>query len=316
MDATVQGSVLHSNFLLSEPLLTPAIGTSNNITQTGSRNLNLRLACRTAEAMRLSENSTFVGVFFTPFTNAALFQLSDGGGAKTVFAQFRSVTGQTSSPVSVTVTYVTAGPTIGAFSLTEGQALSRPILVTGSASAPLGMATMEFYVDNVGVATNNGGGFAHTFDLRNFSAAVHRVKLLARDTAGNFATLERNVVIAPVPPPAPSITDPPADIDVSTNILRIAGTAEPFVEVRLFRGGTIMGVTNASAAGTFSFPSVPLVEGANQFSAVAIDPLGNAGSPARTVFRDTVPPVGAHPRPAGLQLREGADVNVAFSSLG
>jgi hypothetical protein len=288
--ASVRGAVTHSGFLTHEPLLTPAVGTSNNITQTGSRLLDLRLACRTAEAMRLSEDSTFAGVFFTPFTNRTVFQLSEGGGAKTVFAQFRSITGQTSAPVSLTVNYITAGPTIGSFSLTEGQVLNRPLLVTGSASAPLGMSTMEFYVDNIAHATNLGGGFSYPFDLRNLSAGVHRVKLLARDNVGNFATLERNIIVSPTPPPAPNITDPAADIALGTNQVRIAGTAEPFVEIRLFRAGAILGVTNASAAGTFSFTAVPLVEGVNEFIAVAADPLGNASSPVRTITRDTVPP--------------------------
>src|SRR5207244_1068135 len=101
--ASVRGPVTHSGFLVSEPLLTPAIGISNALTQTGGRTVNLRLACRTAEAMRVSEDSTFAGVFFTAFTNATPFQLSEGGGPKTIFAQFRSVTGQASTPVNITV---------------------------------------------------------------------------------------------------------------------------------------------------------------------------------------------------------------------
>ena len=121
ISATVRGAVDSSGFLTGEPLLTPALGTSNGVTQVGSQLVNLRLACRTAESMRLSEDSTFAGVFFTAFSNTAAFQLSNGGGQKTIFAQFRSVTGATNSPVSLTVNYITVGPTINAFTLTEGQ---------------------------------------------------------------------------------------------------------------------------------------------------------------------------------------------------
>ena len=89
IDSTLQGPINRSNFLLSEPLLTPAIGTLSNVTQVGSQMVNLRLACRTADSMRLSEDSTFTAVFYAPFTNSTAFQLSAGGGLKTVFAQFR-----------------------------------------------------------------------------------------------------------------------------------------------------------------------------------------------------------------------------------
>src|SRR5687767_3897791 len=149
IDASLQGTVDRGNFLAFEPLLTPAVGTSNAVTQTGSRQMTLKLACRTAETMRLSEDSTFFAVFFQPFATYSPFQLSEGGGQKTAFAQFRSITGQTSTPVTVTINYITAGPTIASFSLTEGQILRRPLTVTGSASAALGVAAMEFYVNNV-----------------------------------------------------------------------------------------------------------------------------------------------------------------------
>ncbi|MBI5387108.1 MAG: VCBS repeat-containing protein [Verrucomicrobia bacterium] len=290
IDALLQGAVDRTGFLTGEPLLTPAIGTSNNVTQIGNRFANLRLACRTADSMRLSEDSTFFAVFFAPFANSTTFQVGEGGGAKTLFAQFRSITGQTSAPVSVTVTYITAGPSIAAFNLSEGQQLTRPLTVTGSASAPLGMAAMEFYVDNVGQGTNAGGSFSQWFDPRGFSSAVHRVKLVARDTSGNFSTLERNVVVAPTPPPAPVIAVPATDVVVNTNTVFVSGTAEPFIEVRLMRAGTLLRSTNASAAGAFSFANVPLIEGANLLAALAVDALGAANSAIRNVTLDTIPP--------------------------
>ncbi|MGH7952409.1 MAG: beta strand repeat-containing protein, partial [Limisphaerales bacterium] len=290
IDATLRGAVDSSDFLTSEPLLTPAIGTSNNVTQVGSPSVNLRLACRTADSMRLSEDSTFSGTFFTPFTNAAPFPLSNGGGEKTIFAQFRSVTGETSAPVSITLNYVTAGPAITAFNLSEGEVLTRPLTVTGSATAPLGVADMEFYVDDVAQGTNTGGAFSQWFDARNFSVGTHRVELLARDESGNVATLEHNVVISPTPPPAPTITTPATDIVIDTNTVNVSGAAEPFIQVRLFDSGALMGTTNAAADGTFSFSNVPLVEGENQITATAMDALGSANSGVRTVNVDTTPP--------------------------
>src|SRR5581483_6887898 len=108
----------------------------------------------------LSEDSTFAGVFFSPFTNNTSFTLSSGGGQKTIFAEFRSITGQTSAPVAVTITYITAGPSIASFNLYEGEVLSRPMLVTATASAPLGVNDLELYVDGTLQSTNPSGSFS------------------------------------------------------------------------------------------------------------------------------------------------------------
>ncbi|WCJ60887.1 FG-GAP-like repeat-containing protein [Fontisphaera persica] len=288
--AGVAGLVTTMPFLTGEPLLTPAVGISNNVTQVGYSNVLLRLACRTADAMRLSEDSIFVGVFYESFAPWRWFALSEGGGAKTIYAQFRSVTGNTSAPVSLTITYLTQGPVISSFNLTEGQVIGRPLLVTGAASAPLGMATMEFYVNNAGVATNVGGSLNHWWDVRAYSNGIHRVKLLARDTAGRIATLERNVAIAPVPPPAPAITSPGADMIVTSNQLALAGTAEPNISLRLLRNGALVGETVANAQGQWSLPAVLLVEGDNVMVASAFDSLGAAASPPRRIVLDSGPP--------------------------
>lgn len=291
IDATLQGPVDRSDFLTYEPLLTPALGTANNVTQVSTPLANLRLACRTAEAMRLSEDSRFIGAFFEPFANTIAFPLSEGGGQKTVFAQFRSLTGQTNAPLVLTVNYVTAGPTITAFNLGEGQALTRPYPVTGAASAPLGMAALEFYVDGALQTTAPGGSLAYWWDVRGLGSGVRRVKLLARDTANHFALLERNVFLNLTPPPPPAITVPVADLTLNTgNTVDVAGRAEPFLDVRLAREAAHLGTTTADANGAFSFAAVPLVEGRNELTATAFDALGSARSAPRTVVLDREPP--------------------------
>jgi hypothetical protein len=308
IDATIRGTVDRVSFLVSEPLLTPAIGTSNNVSQVGSPIVNLRLACRTADTMRLSEDSSFFAVFFTPFTNAALFALSAGGGEKTIFAQFRSITGQTSAPVALTINYITAGPAISGFNLTEGQVLTRPVRVSADAAAPLGMASMEFYVDNLGLSTNFGGAFSYWWDIRGFSVGTHRVRVIARDNSGNFATTEKNVTISPVPPSGPVITEPMADLVVNSNSIAIAGTAEPFIGIRLVQNSTPVGTTVADFRGKWFFTNLTLVEGTNLMSAAAFDTLGAANSNLRNIVRDSGPPaalvlnVPAYSQASGLTL--------------
>lgn len=285
------GNVGYSPFLTNEPLLTPALGASNGATQIGSSSVNLELACRTASSYRLSEDLTFSGVFFTPFTNNYVtFPLSAGGGLKHIFAQFRSVTGLTNSPLELDVNYITGGPVIQSFSLYNGETLGRPTVVTGSATAVLGMADMELYVDGVGVATNLGGSFSSTLDVRTLSDAVHQVELLARDNSGNIATLEEDVVVAVTPPLAPVLLSPNSDYVTNNNNINIVGTAEPNIAIQVSDNGQVLGSLTTDAGGNFSLSSVTLQEGVNSIVAIASDITGQTASGTRQITVETIPP--------------------------
>jgi hypothetical protein len=289
--AQVQGNVLYNPFLTYEPVLTPAAGTVGGVTQVGSPSVNLQLACRTASRMRVSEDYTFQGVFFQPFTEFASFPLSAGGGFKHIFIQFSSLTGQTNAPIEVDVTYTTTGPVINAFSLTEGQTLNRPLTVSGSATAVLGMQDLEFYLDGVGLATNAGGSFSCYLDVRPLNNAVHQVELLARDAAGNLATLQEGVIVAVTPPLAPAITAPNSDYVTNNSSLTIRGTAEENINIQVTDNGQVLGATTTDGNGKFSVANVTLAEGANTIVAVASDNTGSTASPARHVTVETIPPV-------------------------
>ncbi|HEX3716951.1 MAG TPA: DUF642 domain-containing protein [Verrucomicrobiae bacterium] len=288
--ATLAGNVLYNPILTYEPLLTPALGTSNGSTQVGGSSVLLQLACRTAISMRVSEDLSFSDVFFSPFTNYDLFPLSAGGGLKHIFAQFRSVTGATNTPVELDVNYITAGPVIHSFSLADGQTLNRPLTVTGSATATLGMQDIEFYLDGVGLATNTGGAFSYYFDIRKLTDAVHEAELLARDTAGNIATLESDVIIAITPPLAPVITVPAGNYITNNATLTITGTAEPDINIQVTANGQILGVTTTSSNGAFTVTNATLPEGADTVVAVASDSTGTTPSAARQITVETIPP--------------------------
>ncbi|MEW6157838.1 MAG: polymorphic toxin-type HINT domain-containing protein [Verrucomicrobiota bacterium] len=286
----VNGDVDTAGFLDYEPLLTPAIGIVGGSLNVGNRNVALRFACRTAAEMRVSENSAFVNAFFGPFATPQNFLLSEGGGEKTVYAQFRSITGRASTPVSLTLNYITDGPVIRAFNLSEGQTLPRPFTVTGNATAILGMAAIEFYVDDILQQSIAGGSYSHLLDVRTFSSGIHRVKLLARDNSGNIATLERNVFFNVTPPPAPVITTPADNLIVANNRLDVAGTAEAGIVLRITRNGTPVGNTTADANGNFGVTGISLVEGQNLIVAVASDSVGSSSSAPRSVVLDSGAP--------------------------
>jgi fibronectin type 3 domain-containing protein len=291
--SSVSGTVDYEPYLSYEPLLTPAIGTADGETSVGTQEVTLKLACRTAEEMRISEDSTFDGQFFGIFAPAAPFTLSVGGGIKTVFAQFRSSTGTVSNPADafIEITYITEGPEIQSFSITEGQTVTRPLTVSGEATATLGMDVIEFYLDDVLVEQTGGTTLSFLWDVRTLSNGIYRAKLLATDLSGNIAVSEHNIIISIIPPPAPVISGPADNTLLTAGPVTISGSAEPFIDVRITRNGFVEGIITADENGQFELAGVPLVEGDNEIIAVAFDDVGlSANSNRVNVILDTGPP--------------------------
>ncbi|MCF7708994.1 MAG: Ig-like domain-containing protein [Verrucomicrobia bacterium] len=312
----VFGDVNVGAYLDYEPLLTPAVGTASGETRFGTREIDLLLACRTAEGVRLSEDSRFPGVFFEPFTAVKTFEVSEGGGEKTVFAQFRSITGYTNVPVSLTLEYITGGPEIESFSLDEGQVISRPIIVTATATAMLGVEHIEFYVDGQLQTRIAGGEFSSRWDIRPLSDGTHRVRLSVRGAAGNIAVSEKNVIINPLPPPAPVITEPAANLIVVTDSIDVVGNAEPQVDIRLKRNGLLVSNITVDTNGVFRVTDVPLIEGENRITAIAFDEIGSAGSPVRTVVLDTCAPAAPIMDAPGYRPGKGLDLSWHYAPEG
>ena len=312
----LSGNVNTAGSLNQEPLLTPALGTMDGASQVGNRQVQLKLACRTAESMRISENSIFTGVFFEPYASSKSFTLSQGAGQKTVFVQYRSVTGLTNTPVALQIRYVTVGPVIASFSLAEGQVLSRPINVTGNATAVLGVTQTELYMDDVLVDRDNGGIFQTLWDVRTVSAGIHRIKFLARDSSANIATVEANVIVALQPPAAPLITIPASDLITSNSSLAISGTAEPNVSIRLTRNNYVVATADVASDGTYRVDKMLLDEGRNDIVAIAFDDVGSARSAIRSVVLDRGAPTAPILSKPTYRVGGGLDLLWSFDANG
>ena len=259
IEQSILGNADADPFLNFEPLLTPDMSTLDGETNVGTRDVTLKLACRTAEEMRISEDSSFQDVFFDTFANTRPFTLSQGAGVKTIFAQFKSATGTASDPISIQINYVTEGPVIQSFNLSEGQTVSRPMTVTGQATASLGMNKIEFYVDDTLVEEAYGGTLTFRWDVRTLENKIHRVKLVARDVSGNIAVSERNVTINITPPPPPTITAPLTSIIVVSGSVDVSGTAEPYITVQITNNGSVAGTSIADENGLFELTGVVAV---------------------------------------------------------
>ncbi|MDF7800708.1 FG-GAP-like repeat-containing protein [Pontiellaceae bacterium B1224] len=309
------GNIDYAPFLTTEPLLTPAADTYDGNLDVGSREVPMKYACRVAESMRISEDSTFSSVFFQDFVSSNAVLLSEGGGNKTLYVQYRNVNGETNAPIAVPITYITDGPSITQFDLFEGQVIERPIFVHCAATSPLGVAAVEFYVDDVLMASTNSGTMNVLWDVREEVGGIHRVKFLARDTHGAFTVSEANVTISPEPPPVPVITSPAPGIVTAASSVAVGGTAEPLIGIRLLRNGAVVGETTADANGDFAL-SVDLFEGNNVLVAVAFDSLGSASSASRTVVRDTGAPEAVLLDPVTFDPLQGLSLTWSLSGSG
>lgn len=302
--ALVSGTVDASGPLTGEPVLAPGFGTAGGVTSTGSRDLELILAAVNATAYRISEDSLFPNVLWKDVFPAgetslysvaplnASWRLSSGAGQKTVYAQFRGVTGQVTAPLPVNVTLITDGPSINAFSLTDGQTINRPVTVTASAASTLGIDTLSLFAnDTLLTSVSASGSLSYLWDVRALPSGPYNVRVVARDAAGNESARAVNVTVSPLPPPAPVITSPAANALLAASPVTVAGTAEPGVNVRVIRNGVAQGApVTVPANGAFSVPGVTLVEGDNELIALAEDAAGSRPSAAVRVTLDSGPP--------------------------
>lgn len=316
--ASISGPVNTASPLSGEPILTQGIRSADGASSTGVANVPLRLASANAVSYRLSEDSSFAGALFVDVPRDPLspdlfntnswpvtFTLSAGAGTKTIYAQFRSPTGEVSDSVSFAINYVTTGPVIATFSLNEGQTVNRPLVVNATANSPLPIANLTFYVDDVIVATSTTTALAANWDVRSLTPGLHRVRVAAVDTAGNSASRSLNVVFNATPPPRPVITAPANGLQTTATQVTVTGTAEPLATLRVLRNGAVVGTTTATEAGAFSVANIALVEGGNELVVTAYDSIGSTPSQSVFVNADTGAPAAVTLLPISFNADEG-----------
>jgi choice-of-anchor C domain-containing protein len=288
--AAVLGPVDTSGFLEFEPVLSPAARSADGA-QVPTRDVRIDLTSRNAEEVRLGENPTFAGAFFLEIAAQLPFRLSDGAGAKTVYAQFKSATGALSAALPVAIEYVDQGPVVDAFSVAANQIIRRPLTVDVVSSSVFGIERIEVRVDGALVHAADAGDFSFRWDPRNLTAGNKTISVIARDSAGNEERVDRSIVVALEPPPAPVISSPVTGSTVAVPAVAVTGLAEPFVNVRVTRNGTPMAPATADEDGHFAVAGVTLVEGGNEIAAFAEDVIGTSPRSALVaIVLDTAPP--------------------------
>ncbi|YCM44551.1 FG-GAP-like repeat-containing protein [Verrucomicrobiaceae bacterium 227] len=299
----LEGTVSAASPLGNEPVLGEAFAVQGGLTETGSQEVSLFLISANGVGFRMSEDSIFTSTIFedlfdadddyrySPYGFGLPFTLSEGGGLKTIYAQLRSETDVASPTLSTSLTLVTDGPVVDSFNLVDGQTVSRPMMVTATGSAALGVARMEFVVSGVVRAFTTTGSLNFRWDPRSLSSGIARAEIVVRDRAGSVARRALNIILAPAAPPQPVITSPAGGTVTNSSSIALSGTAEPGIRLSLSRNGEVIFPNlSANAAGTFTIADVPLNEGSNSLVVTAIDTLGSSASLPRIVSSDSGPP--------------------------
>ncbi|MEK6745395.1 MAG: Ig-like domain-containing protein [Nitrospirota bacterium] len=285
----VSDAVNYTPWLLTIPIRSTAFSIVQGPV-TESRDITLQLTCSTCAEYKASENPSFAGSSFQPFTGQPPFTLSSGDGVKTVYVQYRAATGNTGGDASASITLDTAGPSLAVTNPAAGSTITRPISIDVTASDPSGVATVEYYIDSLLVATRTTGSSSYAWDVTAAADGGHELAVLATDTRGHTTADVRTVTVSKAPPGAPVITSPAGGTQ-SGGTVGVAGNAEALISVSLFKNGLLVGQTTADSSGVFSFPTVTLTEGTNLLTTTASDRSGSsAPSTPVLVTLDTGPP--------------------------
>ncbi len=180
--------------------------------------------------------------------------------------------------------------------------------------------TVTLYADNqlVGTATSVGGTASFTLTSA-LSNSVHHFFAKATDADGGSSTSGTLDVTVDTQPPQVTLTLDPAsdtapagDNHTTQTTVTLDGQTEPNTPVTLTQGNLS---TTSGPDGKFSFSSISLSIGANNFSATAIDLAGNIGNGSATVTRDEVVSItaGLSPQPTAT-LTDGTPLTNNKSS--
>ncbi|MGZ7078550.1 MAG: Ig-like domain-containing protein, partial [Thermoanaerobaculia bacterium] len=115
---------------------------------------------------------------------------------------------------------------------------------------------------------------------------THNLSVVATDEVGFSNDPATASFAIDLTPPNITFTDPAPNSTVSSVMIAISGTADDAQTITI--GGRPAGVN--TAAKTFTLSDVALVEGRNEFPAIAVDAAGNRSTPTLVVFLDTRPP--------------------------
>ncbi|HEY6871276.1 MAG TPA: Ig-like domain-containing protein [Geobacteraceae bacterium] len=210
----------------------------------------------------------------------------------------------------------TAPPTVTITAPADGfLTKNAQVTVTGQLSEDLTTVT----VNDVPAAVT-GKSFTLAYTL---AEGANILTVRATDRAGNAGSAAVTGTVDSIPPSAPLYAPLPSP--TRTGSVTLSGTTEDHAAVKVLAGTILIGTVAADAQGGFNLPGVALTEGANSFTAIAIDQAGNESAPSLplNIVLDTQPPQlvvstladGSYTNNATINITGTAQDNVGLHDL-
>lgn len=207
----VSAGVNYASYLANAPLIAPSVRLAAPASFFEQRTVQLDLSCVNATEYRIAEGSAFSGLAFQPLNNGRAsvdFTISEGDGRKAISVQFRNAGGTvTTATLSGGVLIDTQAPSVAITTPAAGSVINAPITVEAAASDASGMAQVQFYLDNVLVATRTAAPYTYAWNTDSSTDGNHTLRVVGLDAAGRTAEHSRDVTLSRTPP-APDTEGP------------------------------------------------------------------------------------------------------------
>ncbi|WP_181373187.1 Ig-like domain-containing protein [Massilia glaciei] len=191
-----------------------------------------------------------------------------------------------SAPIWVTQTADTGGDTTAPAVTAAASGTAGTITLSANASDAVGVARVDFYVDNVLQGTDAGAPYAVTLDSTTLANGSHSLVARAFDAAGNVgvSTTQTFSVSNPTADTtAPAVT---ASQSGTSGTITLSATASDAVGVSKveFYVDNVLKATDSAAPYSATLDSTTLGNGSHSLVARAYDAAGNIGVSAAQTF--------------------------------
>ncbi|NVJ46376.1 MAG: Ig-like domain-containing protein, partial [Cytophagia bacterium] len=210
----------------------------------------------------------------------------------------------------------------------DGVTFDQTLMISGTAEANI---LVEVFIDGTSIGTtasDANGDWIFDNTANTLEGGYYTITAKTTDSAGNISDASADYaveidVVAPAPPPAPTI-DPVSDLGVSNsdNLTNdktptIIGTAEAnaIIEITSDKDG-LLGTTTADANGDWTFtPTSDLSEGSHEITVKATDAAGNQGGASDPLSKEldfTLELVSFSPADNAIDVLPGTDLTIDF----
>jgi carbon monoxide dehydrogenase subunit G len=191
----------------------------------------------------------------------------------------------------------TTPPTVSISSPANGANVSGTVLVSASASDNVGVASVQFQLDDANVGSLlTGSAYSYSWNTTTAANGSHTLRAIAKDAAGNTTTSATDSVTvnnaAPPTPPTISITAPASGAIVSGTVTVTTSVSANSTSVQFKLDGNNTGAAVTSTPFSYALNTTTLSNASHSITAVASNAAGQTTTSAADsiTVNNTAPP--------------------------